>query len=1604
MNKKANSFDFLKFKTLLFLIPLLIVSMGAHIHGGDSRSYPVTVSYCDGSSLEIYPYSYVTAGEEGSFNCYLAQVATIQGGYRYSFEDQNDYDYNDVIIELYVTGNNTGSPRAYLKYVSKDAGYNHQVHAVVNGSDQMVFDCDGASPGTVFEIPLGTKICGDFNLSVSPASRTVIQGDSAAYTVTLDASGGFNGNVDLSVSGLPADASANFSVDPVAVSSSHQSTLTVTAGATTPAGTYTLTINGQQQQGGEEPSARSVVAGGGNHSAQVTFVVEEPPVGSDFSIQATPTQQEVVQGNSVDYTVSLTALNGFNDNVTLRVDGLPTDATDNFSLNPVPLSTTGQSILTVTTAATTPIGTYSLTITGEKQVQAHGQVVVENHTALVTLKVVAPAPDPDFSLQATPSLQEVIQGSAVDYTVSLSALNGFNGNVGLTVDGLPADASENFSLNPVALSSTGDSTLTITTAATTPTGTYTLTITGTDNSRRVASSVSQGGHTAQVTLKVKAPPVDTDFTIAATPTSAFVYKGEKTSYTLDLASVNGFSDAVSLSVSGLPGGVTHKFSANPVNLDGANGSRAFANRRSARTNGSQAGQSILEITTTEKADSGTYTLTITGQGGGKSHSVNVTLEIAWKPDFEITCNPESQTVIAGKEIDYAVQLTAFKNFTASVVLSVDGLPGNTAALFQPDQVVPDGSSTLRITTAEETPPGIYTLTITGTSGDLVHTKTVQLEVKPVPDFTIKVSPRTINVKAGASGVSTITLTAVNEFSDTVNLSVQGLPAGVTAGFEPASVTPDGQSKLTLSTSPDTPVGSYALVVQGESGGLTRTVGLTLTVTETTVTPDFAITVTPGDVSLLRGEKAFYTVSIKGLNGFKDAVSLSLEKTPEGTAAAFETTTLEPGQETKLELTTSDTTPTGPHTLTIKAEGGGKSRTASVTLTVKCPEFTAAIETETLSGSAPLTVLLKGTATPKSNFPDSAYEYKWDFGDGLTADGQEVEHIFETPGSYTVTLTVTDSCGQSQTALQTIEAVSFAGFITAAFSPGKAAPGETVTLALKVVNSTPQDFENVTIKNVLPALLQYIEDDAPAAVVRVGGNLSWQLPRLGMGETIIINVKVKVSNQAPPGTLTTTATLSHASITEAIQSNAASLTIEKVEAALEKTVDKSEAHPGDTLRYQVRLHNRSSVALSGVDLVDELSTNLEYVSQSVTGGNLRFSRQGRVLRWKGTVDANRTVDIFIEARVKENTFSGTEIENRAEMVAAEINRKIRSPKVRTRVTAQTIAVTNVRFTHKAEVPQTEIGRVIRFNVTVANNSTSALVTPVIEIQLPQGFNYVKGSVLYNNQSFTDPPGRSRLRWELPHLGSNQQASLRYQVVIGADAARGRNLSKAELRTRDTGGQELFYEASAFVNVATSGMVFYSGVEGTVYLDKDGDDFYSMADQPLQGIEVCLSTGQKAVTDTMGHYRFDSLFPGEYAVSVNRFTLPEKLQAVSPVPQVVSLSDGLHDTADFSLKFQNEEEETSTRLEGKFFFDRNGNKVFDAGDQLVEEFEINLDNRLNSLGQNGRFVFGHIAPGEHTIEIRCRGRLVKKILNLKKGDNTIEIPFQIRGITVRIRGEK
>jgi uncharacterized membrane protein len=383
----------------------------------------------------------------------------------------------------------------------------------------------------------------------------------------------------------------------------------------------------------------------------------------------------------------------------------------------------------------------------------------------------------------------------VSYDIDVQALNGFAGDVALTLKGLSASQAT-WSFSPATIAGgAGRSQLTVTTAAGLAPGTYPLTVTG-------ASGTST--REVRVTLEIPPPP---DFSLAVSPTSQSTAPGGALTYTVSAQAVGGFSGDVALSLSG---------------LSGAEASWSFAPAAIA----GGAGAAQLTVTTTAAIAPGVHTLTITGTSGTLSHSVTASLVV---PDFTLTASPSSRSTTPGTAVTYTVSIGSLNGFAGTVALSLSGLPAGSTSSFAPASVSGKGTSQLTVTPAASLAPGTYPLTVTGTSGAIVHTARVTLVVASPPDFGIAASPASASVVAGQSVTYTVTVSSKGGFAGSVSLSVSGLPSLATASFAPNPRTAPGTSVLTVRTAATTPRGTYTLTITGRSGTLSHSTTVTCVV-------------------------------------------------------------------------------------------------------------------------------------------------------------------------------------------------------------------------------------------------------------------------------------------------------------------------------------------------------------------------------------------------------------------------------------------------------------------------------------------------------------------------------------------------------------------------------------------------------------------------------------------------------------------------------------------------------------------------------------------------------------------------------------------------------
>lgn len=106
-----------------------------------------------------------------------------------------------------------------------------------------------------------------------------------------------------------------------------------------------------------------------------------------------------------------------------------------------------------------------------------------------TLELVCPLPD--FSIALSPAQQSMTTGTNATFTVTVTASNGFTGNVALSLDDVPPGLSAHFT--PASINGSGSATLTLAASADMTPDNYALT---------VAGAGGNAGHTAGVSLAV----------------------------------------------------------------------------------------------------------------------------------------------------------------------------------------------------------------------------------------------------------------------------------------------------------------------------------------------------------------------------------------------------------------------------------------------------------------------------------------------------------------------------------------------------------------------------------------------------------------------------------------------------------------------------------------------------------------------------------------------------------------------------------------------------------------------------------------------------------------------------------------------------------------------------------------------------------------------------------------------------------------------------------------------------------------------------------------------------------------------------------------------
>lgn len=184
---------------------------------------------------------------------------------------------------------------------------------------------------------------------------------------------------------------------------------------------------------------------------------------------------------------------------------------------------------------------------------------------------------------------------------------------------------------------------------------------------------------------------------------------------------------------------------------------------------------------------------------------------------------------------------------------------------------------------------------------------------------------------------------------------------------------------------------------------------------------FTLALSPSQGQVDAGKFFSTTVTTKAGEQGPEAVSLTASGLPAGAKATFQPTEIQSGQNAKLTIETSASTPSGPHRITVSGKGTSETKTADFTLTVGGPPAgDVKLSVSPGSGTARpggfLTATVSATGgTGTITLDATGVQFKPFFNPQTVSPGGSSQISIIAPfqtGTYKITITGTDSSGKT----------------------------------------------------------------------------------------------------------------------------------------------------------------------------------------------------------------------------------------------------------------------------------------------------------------------------------------------------------------------------------------------------------------------------------------------------------------------------------------------------------------------------------------------------------------------------------------------------------------
>jgi pseudomonalisin len=529
----------------------------------------------------------------------------------------------------------------------------------------------------------------NFALSQSAASGTALAGKTVTYTVNVTESGSAKNAVALSVK---APAGITASVSPASITPGTAATVTLIVASTATAGADSIVVTGSNSSG--------------TQTVTYALTVTQAPT---LSVSPAAASVSVALGSTGSVGLNAVVGGTFTGNITWSVSGLPAGVAAAWSANPVAPSASGTSTpetLTLTAASTAKIASSAMTVTAA----GSGLTASSQITLAVTQA-------PGITLAVSPvsvSMQSLGTATATVTATPVGGLKPASAGAGSSISisaGLPKGIAAGWSAPSVTTAGTVVWTLTLAGSSSALAGASTLSL-----AAKVAPATG-AAVTAAATLPLTVTLTPPTLAVSAASSTLAVIQGKSVADGLTLAGNGTYSGAVTLSVSGLPTGVTAAWSSSTVTLNGETGS------------------STLTLAAASSAPLGSATVTITAKGDGLTVTKQVTLQVTQAPGLQLALSASSLSMTHTGTASVTVSMTELGGLNIPTTLMLAGLPAGVTPSLTNVKAGAAGaeSGTITFTGSNAAKTGTVTLTIgvSGNSGGVTYTaqQTLALQLK-----------------------------------------------------------------------------------------------------------------------------------------------------------------------------------------------------------------------------------------------------------------------------------------------------------------------------------------------------------------------------------------------------------------------------------------------------------------------------------------------------------------------------------------------------------------------------------------------------------------------------------------------------------------------------------------------------------------------------------------------------------------------------------------------------------------------------------------------------------------------------------------------------------